>query len=427
MADEKKVPQGRLARLARMAAVGVRTGASMVLDRDPGSTARHAALVMGNLRGVAAKVGQMMSYVDGMMPGAHSEQYEGAMRMLRAAAPVSPPDAIRGVLEEELRQPLDRAFAEFDVVPLASASIGQVHRARLPDGMEVAVKVQHPGIAAAMEHDLANTGMLELMVGAMGGRRVNSAGMFAELKQRLREELDYTLEAQHQVRFAQIHDGDPTIRVPAVIASHSTPRVLTSQFVRGASFEEACAASETARHAWAQTMWRFVFKGNLVHGIFNADPHPGNYLFGDDGKVTFIDFGCVQPISAERMRLSRNMHRAGAVHDEAAFNVLARAYAGTRPGRYDLMATAFIRSCFDPVFSSPFRITRDYSAHLFKSLMAMANESRHLPDAEVTALPDGILFLNRMNFGFYSVLARLDVAVDYAAVDRAFLPDTTPE
>ena len=88
------------------------------------------------------------------------------------------------------------------------------------------------------------------------------------------------------------------------------------------------------------------------------------------------------------------------------------------------MATTFIRQCFDPVFGSPFRITREYSGALFQGLMGMANESRKLKDHEVTPMPDGILFLNRMNFGFYSVLARLDVAVDYAGIDRALLPDT---
>ena len=422
MAEDKKIPTGRIGRLARLAVAGVRTGASVVLDRDGSATARAAAEALGNLRGVAAKVGQMMSYVDGMAPAAHAQHYESAMKVLRAAAPQSPFDDVKRVLEEDLRQPLDRAFAEFDRQPLASASIGQVHRARLPNGLEVAVKVQHPGVAQAMEADLASTGVLEVLAGAMGGKRVNSAGMFEELRTRLREELDYHREANHQTRFAAIHQGDARVVVPAVHHSHSAARVLTSTFVRGVGFEEACGAPLEDRQAWARTLWRYVFRGNLVHGIFNADPHPGNYLFHDDGRVTFLDFGCVQPISPARVRLSRMMHRAGGARDESAFAPLARDYAGTRPGRYDVMATQFIRLCFEPVFGSPFHITRDYSGRLFTTLTGMANASRTMADHEVTPMPDGVLFLNRMNFGFYSVLARLNVVVDYAAEDRTFLP-----
>src|SRR5687768_2718944 len=141
MTHERTIPQGRLGRLARLAATGARAGAAMLLDRDGDAAARRAAEVLGTLRGVAAKVGQMAGYVDGVIPDAQRDAYETAMRGLQAAAPASSARAIRRRVEEDLGAPLDTLFAHFEERPIASASIGQVHRARLPDGTDVVVKV----------------------------------------------------------------------------------------------------------------------------------------------------------------------------------------------------------------------------------------------------------------------------------------------
>ncbi|MEW5850514.1 MAG: AarF/ABC1/UbiB kinase family protein [Myxococcota bacterium] len=423
MTDERRIPEGRLGRLARMAVAGARTGASLLMDRDGEGAAQRAAEVLGTLRGVAAKLGQMAGYVDGVIPEHQREAYETAMRTLQAAAPSSAPLAIRRRVEEQLKAPLDRLFPHWEDRPFASASIGQVHRARLPDGSEVVVKVQHPGIDAALESDLANTGLLETLLNAMGGRRINASSMFQELRTRFLEELDYSLEAQRQQRFAAIHRGDRTIRIPEVITSHSAHRVLTTRLAHGKRFDDACRASPSERRAYAETMWRFVYKGNLLGGMFNADPHPGNYLFGDDGVVTFLDFGCVQPLEGTLLTEARGLHQAALNRDEAAFAQAAARLAGTRGGHYEKMATTFIRRCFEPIFGSPYRMTRAYAAELVHLLRSQAAESRRLPDHEVTEMPPGILFLNRLNFGFYSVLARLDVEVDYAAVERAFMAE----
>jgi predicted unusual protein kinase regulating ubiquinone biosynthesis (AarF/ABC1/UbiB family) len=421
--NTRQLPKGRLQRLAALAGAGVRTGAAVLLKKDGGG-AQAAAEVLGQLRGVAAKVGQMMSYVDGMAPPAHAQQFQAAMSALRAAAPASPFPEVQAVLRQELGGPWDQHFSAFEEKPLASASIGQVHRARLKNGTAVAVKIQHPGVAEALEADLRNSGVLDGLVGAMGGRRINSSGMFEELRARLREELDYSLEAAAQQRFAAIHRGDPTIRIPAIHTALSSRRVLVSDWADGVDFDTACRAPVEQREAWARTLWRFVFKGNLVDGLFNADPHPGNYIFQPDGAVSFVDFGCVQPIDRQKLILSRRMHRAASHGDEQTFRATAPLYAGTRPGAYQDMAVTFMRRCFDPVFHSPYRMTRAYCADLFTTLTGMARASAELSDEDVTPMPSGILFMNRMNFGFYSVLARLDVAVDYASVERAFLPTT---
>ena len=427
MSDERKLPQSRLSRFARLAATGVRTGAGLLFDRDGSDTARQTAEALGTLRGLAAKIGQMASYVDGLVPEDHRQAYETALSTLRAQAPTSSPAAIHAAVEEDLGAPMGELFAEWDPVPIASASIGQVHRARLHDGLEVAVKVQHPGIQRAVESDLASASVLETLASVGGARRFKTNDVLAVIKQRFREELDYGLEAENIAHFARVHAGDPTVRIPQLVASRSGTRVLTTELVRGKTFEEACAAGEAERRAWAETMWRFVFKGNLVGGKFNADPHPGNYIFHEHGRVTFLDYGCVQPIDPPRQRWAQVLHRAAVEGDEETFRGAVRGMISSKPGALETMAIDYTRRCFAPLFDSPYRMTRPYAAGLVSGMKDMALVGRKVADHEFFTMPSDMVFINRLQFGFYSVLARMDVEVDYAAVEAAFMPGDTIE
>ena len=419
MPRDGSLPTGRLGRVVRLAGVGARAGAGLLLSKGDGA-AEYAAEVLGTLRGLAAKVGQTLSYVDGIVPEGQREAYERALGKLRDATVRSAPDAIRRVIEEELGAPIEQLFQSFDEQPFASASIGQVHRALLADGRAVAVKVQHPGIASAIESDLQNASMLEGLVTTLGPKGMHAKAAYDEVAARFREELDYELEAERQAVFSRLHAGDPTVRIPAVIVERSSRRVLTSELVAGLTFEEATTRSETERRAWAETLWRFVFKGNLVGAMFNADPHPGNYFFGPDGRVTFLDFGCVQPISDERLPTARAMHLAALARDERTFAEQAARLLGTHGGEYGTRAVAYSRRCFEPMFGSPFHVTRDYTTSLVTDLGAL-KRFFWAKDNSFVMLPPAMLFLNRLQFGFYSVLARLDVRVDYAAVEHAFM------
>ena len=426
---EKKVPGGRLGRMARLAALGLKTGAGAILSRgDDGgkAAADRAADVLGTMRGLAAKFGQMASYVDGIVPEGQRDAFEASLKMLRSQAPRSNPPQIRSVIESELGAPIDRLFASFEDEPLASASIGQVHRARLPEdvmgGIEVAVKVQHPGIRKAVDSDLANAGILEGMGAMLGARRFDTKTHLEVMRTRFREELDYALEAERLVAFTALHEGDPTIRIPRFVAERSSASVLTTELVHGRSLEEVLGEGEDARRAWAETLWRFVFKGNLVGGMFNADPHPGNYLFQDDGRIAFLDYGCVQVIPPAKRPHAHALHRAAVARDERDFETCVSLLIDARPGELERLARAYSRLCFEPLFRSPYKITRAYAASLVDEMKSMAMTARKLPEAEVFAMPGEMLFMNRLQFGFYSVLARLDVEVDYAAVEDRFLP-----
>jgi predicted unusual protein kinase regulating ubiquinone biosynthesis (AarF/ABC1/UbiB family) len=413
------LPTGRIGRLARLARLGARTGASALFSKDGASAAKDAAEVLGTLRGLAAKVGQMASYVDGMVPEEHRAAYEAGLRALRDAAPRSSPEAIRARVEEELGAPIDRLFARWEDEPFASASIGQVHAASLEDGTEVAVKVQLPGIERAVESDLANASMLEATVRALGPKAMGTKAVFDVIRARFREELDYTLEAERQRFFAELHEGDVTVRVPRVVLERSSRAVLTAERVRGRTLEDAALAREPERRAYAETLWRFVFKGTMVGGLFNADPHPGNYVFHEGGAVSFLDFGCVQPIPDDHQRGGRAAHVAALRGDDAAFADAVRDMLGLRGGFYESFAIDYTRHAFAPLWKSPFRITSPYVVGLVHAVRDVKMEI--LRDPSFVAMPPSMVFMNRLQFGFYSVLARLDVEVDYAAVEREFL------
>src|SRR5690606_32384093 len=216
---------------------------------------------------------------------------------------------------------VEQLFETFEETPVASASIGQVHRATLRDGTRVAVKVQHPGIEEAVESDLKNVSMFEGVINLAGPKGLQAGKIFDEVLLRFRQELDYRIEAKNQMAFRQLHEDDALIRIPRIIDEASTKRVITSEWVDGMTLDQAAAEAEETRRKYAEAMWRFVFRGNLVGGAFNAEPHPGNYLFHPDGTVTFLDFGCVQPISDSIRKPAIAAHRAAIRRDMQAFPV----------------------------------------------------------------------------------------------------------
>jgi predicted unusual protein kinase regulating ubiquinone biosynthesis (AarF/ABC1/UbiB family) len=418
---DQAIPSGRFGRLARLGLGSLGAGARLLVRRDADGAAAAAAEMLGTLRGLAAKAGQIASYVDGLVPEEHRALVDKTFGALRAAAPTSSWEQVRVRVEEELGGPVEQLFAELEPRAFASASIGQVHRGRLLDGTAVAVKVQHPGIDRAVLADLDNAGVIESLVGALGARKVGSQQAIAEVRQRFLEELDYGLEADRQEFFTQLFAGDPTIRIPKVYRERSARRVLTTALHHGAALDGATTAPEALRQGYAETMWRFVFCGNLVGGMFNADPHPGNYLFRPDGEITFLDFGCVQPLTPTHLHHARRLHRIAIDRDEGKFRDEARSLLGTRPGRYQDWAMQFSRDCFEPLFGSPFHLTRAYTSKLAESMQVMKKELMFRKDTNFSPLPAGMLFMNRLQFGFYSVLARLDVRVDYARIEEGLL------
>ena len=311
---------GRLRRTAPLAALSARTAGGAVVAGLRGKltgadstefhvrTAERYAELLGRSKGALMKAGQTLSFVSAApaVPEEFQPIYRAALMRLRDSAPPMAPELARAVLERELGQRTELAFARFEWEPLAAASIGQVHAARLHDGRAVAVKIQYPGVADAIAADLKNNELLAAFLGLIFGlsprkASVDLRGVAREMSVRITEELDYTLEAANQAEFADIYRGHPFIHVPEVIGELCTERVLTQEFVRGKSWSEALTCEQELRDSWAEAIYRFVYGTNLRFCMFNADPHPGNYLFHDDGSVSFLDFGCVKRLRREEL------------------------------------------------------------------------------------------------------------------------------
>jgi predicted unusual protein kinase regulating ubiquinone biosynthesis (AarF/ABC1/UbiB family) len=417
---DSSVPESRFGRFARFAKMGGAVATVRLFTRDPAKAAEQMAEALGNLRGLAAKVGQMASYVDGFVPEAQAEAFQAVLRQLQAAAPRSPAPAVRALLERELGAPVDRLFTAFAEEPFASASIGQVHEAWLPDGRHVAVKVQHPGIDKAVEADLANGKVLADFAGAFAPSTLDATRLYEELSRRFIDELDYKREAAAQDRFAHLHAGDPDIWIPAVVRERSSRRVLCTELARGDTLETVGTWPAAERARIARILWRFAYKSILVGGVFNADPHPGNYLFNRGGKVVFLDFGCIEELTPHVARWARAAHRAALSQNEAIFARNAARLVGAQGGPWEAAFVAYLRKCVTPLFESPFHVTRPFARDLVSGLYDLKSHAFE-KGSGFTPVPESTLLLNRLHVGFFSVLARLDAVADYAAEERKFL------
>lgn len=416
-----KIPTSRFGRLAKLAGAGARAGASVLLGRGEEDAALSAAKNLGQLRALAAKVGQMAAYVDGVVPEHQRDAYERGMSSLLEATPTSDTAEIIAELERGLGQPIDALFKDFEQAPMASASIGQVHRATLHDGSEVAVKVQHPGVGDALRQDLKNADLLERMVGMFGVRKLGTKDMVAEVRQRFLEELDYTLEARRQEAFIRFFEGDDQIIIPKVISSHTCENVLTTTLAKGLGFEQAREQPDELRRQYAETLWRFVYKATLIGRMFNADPHPGNYKFAPTGEVIFLDFGCVQPVSVQRSERALQVHRAAVKRDEEAFAQACRVLMQLDGGQWERLAIDYMRHCFEPQFSSPFRLDPKYAQDVLEHLKDITQQTLKSKGDNFVPLQEGMLFINRLQFGFFSVLGKLNVEADYNSVESSYV------
>ncbi len=247
-------------------------------------TAEAVAERLGQMKGALMKLGQMASYLDEGLP----EPMRAALAQLQSNAPPMSAALAAQVIEEQLGSPPEKLFVEWDPTPIASASIGQVHRAlwRNPGtGVEqaVAVKVQYPGVAEAIEADLGTADLLGTIL-KQGFSGLDPAEMVAEIRERIVDELDYELEARNQQAFADYYRGHPYFHVPEVIAPLSSARVLTSELVSGSKWDELMTWSTEERDLAAESIYRFVFRSLYRFRAFNGDPHPGNYLFHGGGR-----------------------------------------------------------------------------------------------------------------------------------------------
>jgi predicted unusual protein kinase regulating ubiquinone biosynthesis (AarF/ABC1/UbiB family) len=450
---DSKLPTGRVGRTVRLAGLAGHTAATRAQTRvhsrargDAAEVAERArqerlaeryAEVLGDMKGAVMKVGQIFSFVDvdGVTPAPYRELFQSTMARLQGDVPPLAPDEIAGVIQAELGAPPQEIFAYFSPKPIAAASIGQVHLARLADGTELAVKVQYPGVADAVRADLANTNLLASVIKAglvlLGPHapRIDPKVMVEEVCDRLADELDYRIEAANQQQFHALYDGHPFIRIPAVHPEFSTGRVLTSDFVHGMNWSAATAAGDAIRSRWGETIFRFVFASLHRHGLFNADPHPGNYLFHEDGGVTFLDFGCIKKFTAERVSIMSALVDAALACDAPGLLRMfidvgllsAHDARGLDPNRLLEFYRAALRDRWD---TQPFTYTPESVAEIVSGTYQPLG-----PWSDVTQrlqMPKDLLFLNRITIGVSSILGHLYATANWKSIDSEIRHDGRP-
>ena len=311
-------PSSRFARLRKLAGLGAQLGSDALArgvkrlaGSDPNTISRGTAekLVetLGDLKGAAMKLGQAAS----MDPDLFPPEVRAVLARLQNEAPPMPFERVAGVLEDELGGSPDELFTEFSREPIAAASLGQVHRARLRDGRDVVVKIQYPGIDRALRSDIDNLGLVVKTM-ALAHRALDGRQYFHELAEELAHELDYSREGRLAREFARASAALPDIVVPEIIDERTSSRVLTMQHIPGHTLKTFLAsnAEHAERLRVSGLLIRAIHGAFLVDGTVHADPHPGNFLVMPDGRLGVLDFGSVKRFSRDFFEGHRDVFRA---------------------------------------------------------------------------------------------------------------------
>jgi len=426
----------RAARSAAMAGIGAKAGGQYALHRARkvfASADRHAELdhrfelqtaeaiteALGNMKGAMMKLGQMASYLDQGLP----EHVREVLADLQSNAPPMSAELAAQVVEEELGGPPEQVFLEWDPEPIASASIGQVHRAITRDERAVAVKVQYPGVGEAIRADLGNAGLLFGAIGMLFPG-LEPEPLVEELKLRLVEELDYRLEADNQRLFADFYRGHPFIHVPAVVDELTTERVLTTELAEGVPFSELLTWSQEEKDLAAEAIFRFVFGSLYRLHAFNGDPHPGNYLFRPGGQVTFLDFGLVKRFEPDDVAVLERMIKTMVLdRDIRSYRETVEEIGFLTPGLpfTDEEVEDYFGHFYDFVMRDEVRtITPEYSSETVRRFFD-AN-GPYGPIMKAANVPPAFVIIQRINLGLYAIFGQLEATANWRRISEELWP-----
>ncbi len=356
---------------------------------------------LGAMKGLAMKAGQVMSYVDFALP----EKAREILGALQDSVVPMPPDVVEDIIKRELGRTPSSLFSEWSPVPIAAASIGQVHLAKLQDGTPLAIKIQYPEIEKTIQIDLGNLKIFDVL-GYGIFRHQDKGAVLEEFKERLLEECNYEFEAKNQEKFKQLYQENSQVIIPDIFHEFSTKRVLTSRYYPAKRFKEfLSSSSQEQRNRAGEIIWSFAFESIFKHGLFNADPHPGNYLFTDNGEVVFLDFGCVKSFDREFISDWKEMAVATLEGDQQKLKaLLIKKRISPRPNLYDfeyhyhMMRELYLPWREDKTFC----FTHEFVAKTIQDLVIKN------PNKFTTNMPRDWVFVNRLQWGLYSVLAMLN-------------------
>jgi predicted unusual protein kinase regulating ubiquinone biosynthesis (AarF/ABC1/UbiB family) len=429
------IPRWAIARGAKLASLplgvagratlglGKRIGgrpAEIVASELQARTAEQLFRVLGELKGGAMKFGQALSVFEAALPEELAGPYRAALTKLQDAAPPMPQGTVHRVLADGLGPDWPARFREFDDKPAAAASIGQVHRAVWADGRAVAVKLQYPGAGPALLSDLNQIARLARLF-AVVNPGLDVKPLIVELKARVAEELDYSLEADAQARFAAAYDDDPDIYVPKVV--HSTERVLVSEWTDGTPLSRIIASGTPEQRDRAGLLFvRFLFSGPARAGLLHADPHPGNYRLRDDGRLAVLDYGAVNRLPDGLPTTIGPMVRL-ALEGKAQEVLDGFRQEGFIRPEYDIDADAvldYVTPMLEPIRCDTFHFTRAWLRHEAARVADPRSPANAL--GRQLNLPPTYLLIHRVTLGGIGVLCQLGTEGPFRAEMEKWLP-----
>jgi predicted unusual protein kinase regulating ubiquinone biosynthesis (AarF/ABC1/UbiB family) len=439
--SENEIRPSRLRRAATMtgtaAGVAAREATARAMTAGGSSDARRAAAarqqlksarslvkLFSGMRGAAMKVGQTLSAVDlGLVPEEVRPEFQEILASLQQNADPVSFEAIRKVIEDDLGTQLEEHFSHFGEEPIASASIGQVHRATLHDGRDVAVKVQYPGIAEAIHADMQNLRLgLKLLSAIAPG--IDTGSIAGEIRERITEELDYELEASNQRAMARVYRGHPFVLVPDVVTSLCRERVIVMDYVEGQRFAAMKDRPQAERDRAGEILIRFFLNGPLRHRLLNGDPHPGNVLFLDDGRVAFLDFGFFKRMGDPEVRQLLASTRATYAGDADALLAVVSELGALPPD--PALAAPFLES-YEAIFGwlmvdEPLTVDASNTADMMRRYTQM----RGTAGFDGLTLPAEHFVLMRAVFLLIGLLGQLRATGTWLDVAREWLFDDEP-
>jgi len=429
------LPRRAVSRGARLAALplgyagrtalglGKRVGgknAELVASEIQQRTAEQVFKTLGELKGGAMKFGQAMSIFEVALPEELLAPYRATLTKLQDAAPPMPATTVRACMAEGLGEDWLSRFSEFDDIPAAAASIGQVHRARWHDGREVAVKIQYPGAGKALMGDLNQVSRMARMFASLAPG-LDIKPLLAELKDRAAEELDYLTESQSQRQFAAAYEGDEDFVVPHVLAA--SPTVVVSEWLEGYSLAQVITdGTPEERNHFGTLYLRFLMSGPMRAGLLHADPHPGNYRVLPDGRLGVLDFGAVARLPEGPPAAMGQLLRIAMLGDGDAIVEGLRSEGFLKPG-IDVdpsLLLDYLGPFAEPARHEYFHFNRGWMRDHFTRI----NDPRR-PDFTIgfkINLPPSYMLIHRVWLGGIGVLSQMDATVPMRGELQRWLP-----